>query len=79
MRLVTPQPHNFRRGRDAFVGSKKQPLENIGQISQVENVMELDSSGHEYLGGFEVQRQSCIDDISTHFADQEGKLVAWSI
>ena len=50
VRLMTPEPNYFCGRPDALVGGEQEALENVGQIPEVEDVMELDRRRHEHLG-----------------------------
>ena len=44
LRLVAPQPHDLGGRGDAVVGGEEEPLEDVGEVAQVEDVVELESS-----------------------------------
>ena len=47
--LVAPEPDDFRRSRDALVAGEQEALEHVGQVAEVEDVVELDGGRHEHL------------------------------
>ena len=49
MRLVTPQPDDLRRRWDALVRGEEEALEHVGEVAEVEDVVELHRGGHEHL------------------------------
>ena len=49
LRLVAPQPHDLGGRGDAVVGREEEPLEDVGEVPQVEDVVELDGGWHENL------------------------------
>lgn len=79
MGFMTPQPHNLSWSGHTLIGGEEETLEDVGQVTEVEDVMELDCSGHEHLGCLEVKTQGSIDHIGAHFPDQKWEFVAWSI
>ena len=47
--LVAPEADDLCGGGDAVVGGEEEPLEDVGEVAQVEDVVELDGRRHEHL------------------------------
>ena len=47
--LVAPEADDLGGGGDAVVGGEEEPLEDVGEVAQVEDVVELDGRRHEHL------------------------------
>ena len=74
---MTPQFDQIGRSGDTLVGAEQHPLEDVGEIAEVEDVVKLDCCWRKYLGDFGVKLQRGIDNGGAHLLDLEAKLVAW--
>ena len=63
----------------AFVGGEEHSLKNVGEVSQIEDVVEFDCCGREDLGDFGMELEGRIQNVGTHFLDRETELVAWVV
>ena len=52
------------------------PLEDVGEVAQVEDVVELDGGRHEDLRQFRVEVQGRVHHVGARLPHEEGELVA---
>lgn len=57
LRLMHPEAHQVGGLGEAVVAAEEEPLEHVGQVAQVEDVVELDGRGQEHLGALVVHGQ----------------------
>ena len=73
--LMNPQPDKGLCLRHAVIGGKQQSLEHIGQVSEVEDVVELDSCWRENLCTFCMKSKGGINNVGTNLLDIHIELV----
>jgi len=54
-----------------------QYLENVGEVSEIEDVMELDSSGQEHLQYFVMQSKWCCNNVGCQLHHWHREPVLW--